>query len=141
MPSQPFVRLIAVGSVLVGATLLKAQVQTPAASPGPRPAQAGPRLSESVGVTQYFNNCASCHEGSDPEHQAPRTAVLKQMTPEHIYESLTTGTMRTNAENLSDADKRLIAEWLARTQDRPGQRRCRRAHAERLRRASARARS
>jgi cytochrome c553 len=64
-------------------------------------------------VSQYFNNCASCHEGTDPTaHQAPRTAVMKQMTPERILESLTTGSMRTNAATLSDQDKRLIAEWL-----------------------------
>src|SRR5947207_3003264 len=69
-------------------------------------------LSESTGVNQYFNNCASCHEGNDPGHQAPLTGVLKQMTPERILEVLTTGSMRTNAANVSDQDKRLIAEWL-----------------------------
>lgn len=68
--------------------------------------------SESAGVAQYFNNCASCHESTDPGHQAPRTAVLKQMTPEHVLDVLTTGSMRTNAAAISDADKRLIAEWV-----------------------------
>ena len=70
-------------------------------------------LSESTGLGQYFNNCASCHEGTDPTaHQAPTTAALKQMTPERILDVLTTGAMRTNAANVSDQDKRLIAEWL-----------------------------
>src|ERR1043166_1686268 len=68
--------------------------------------------SESAGVGQYFNNCASCHESTDAAHQAPRTAVLKQMTPEHVLDVLTNGSMRTNAATLSDADKRLIAEWV-----------------------------
>src|SRR4026208_931411 len=68
--------------------------------------------SESAGVTQYFNNCASCHESTDPTHQAPRTAILKQMTPEHVLAVLTNGSMRSNAAALSDADKRLIAEWV-----------------------------
>jgi len=68
--------------------------------------------SESAGVTQYFNNCASCHESTDPTHQAPRTAVLKQMTPEHVLDVLTNGSMRNNAAAISDADKRLIAEWV-----------------------------
>ena len=54
----------------------------------------GQGLSESTGVGQYFANCARCHEGADAP-QAPRTAVLKQMAPERLYESLTTGTMRT----------------------------------------------
>jgi polyvinyl alcohol dehydrogenase (cytochrome) len=68
-------------------------------------------LSESTGVSQYFVNCAKCHESSDSP-QAPRTSVLKQMPSERIYESLTTGTMRTQAAHLSDEDKRLIAEWV-----------------------------
>src|SRR6187455_3404323 len=68
--------------------------------------------SESAGIAQYFNNCASCHESTDPTHQAPRTAVLKQMTPEHVLDVLTGGSMRTIAATLSDADKRLIAEWV-----------------------------
>src|SRR5262245_51281590 len=77
---------------------------------GSRAAQAQ-GLSESTGVNQYFNNCARCHEASD-NHEAPRTSVLKQMTPEHIYEVLTTGSMRTAAADLTDQDKRLIAEWV-----------------------------
>jgi polyvinyl alcohol dehydrogenase (cytochrome) len=68
-------------------------------------------LSESTGVAQYFSNCASCHEGAE-SHAAPRTSVLKKMTPEHIYEVLTTGSMRTAAASLTDRDKRLIAEWV-----------------------------
>ena len=68
--------------------------------------------SESAGVAQYFNNCASCHESADLTHQAPPTAVLKQMTPEHVLDVLTNGSMRSNAAALSDADKRLIAEWV-----------------------------
>jgi polyvinyl alcohol dehydrogenase (cytochrome) len=77
---------------------------------GPRAPRAQ-GLSESTGVGQYFTNCARCHESTD-NHEAPRTSALKQMTPEHIYEVLTTGSMRTTAETLSDSDKRLIAEWV-----------------------------
>ena len=68
--------------------------------------------SESAGVNQYFNNCASCHESNEPGHQAPSTAVLKRMTPERILDVMTTGSMRNAAAALSDADKRLIAEWV-----------------------------
>ena len=69
--------------------------------------------SESAGVNQFFSNCASCHENNDPGHQAPKTAVLKKMTPERILEVMTTGSMRSAAAALSDQDKRLIAEWVA----------------------------
>jgi len=69
--------------------------------------------SESVGVNQYFSNCASCHESNDPGHQAPKTAVLKKMTPEHILDVMTNGSMRNAAAAVSDQDKRLIAEWVS----------------------------
>jgi polyvinyl alcohol dehydrogenase (cytochrome) len=68
--------------------------------------------SESAGVAQYFNNCASCHESADSTHQAPPTAILKQMTPEHVLDVLTNGSMRSNAAALGEADRRLIAEWV-----------------------------
>src|SRR5881398_3216206 len=69
--------------------------------------------SESAGVNQYFNNCASCHESNEPGRQAPPTSALKRMTPEHIIEVLTTGSMRSAVPALSDQDKRLIAEWVS----------------------------
>jgi polyvinyl alcohol dehydrogenase (cytochrome) len=69
--------------------------------------------SESTGVNQYFNNCASCHESNEPGRQAPPTSALKRMTPEHILEVLTTGSMRSAAAAVTDEDKRLIAEWVA----------------------------
>ena len=51
------------------------------------------------------------------------------MTPEHIYDVLTTGSMRTAAAELTDQDKRLIAEWVGGRKidtDRPARpRRCR----------------
>jgi polyvinyl alcohol dehydrogenase (cytochrome) len=75
------------------------------------PAAFAQGLSESTGVNQYFTNCASCHEKAESP-EAPRTSLLKQMTPERIYQTLTTGTMRNVAAAISDQDKRLIAEWL-----------------------------
>jgi cytochrome c553 len=68
-------------------------------------------VSESTGVNQYFTNSARCHESTET-HEAPRTSVLKQMTPEHIFDVLMTGSMKTIAGNLSEADKRTIAEWV-----------------------------
>ena len=77
-------------------------------------------LSESTGVAQYFNNCARCHESTEA-HKAPRTAVLKKMTPEHIYDVLTTGSMRTAAANLTRPGQALDRRVGRRPQDR---RRC-----------------
>src|ERR1051325_9718491 len=69
------------------------------------------RLSESTGVNLFKNNCTRCH-GVVPVEHAPTEATIKQMPPERIYAAITTGSMRTNAAALSDADKRLLAEYM-----------------------------
>ena len=56
--------------------------------------------------------CMSCH-GSAGVERAPDVITLRQMTPEKIYEALTTGSMRVHVESLPDATRRGIAEWLA----------------------------
>src|SRR5438105_2329160 len=61
--------------------------------------------SESAGVNQYFNNCASCHESNETGRQAPPTSVLKRMMLERILEVMTTGAMRSVVVVLSDQDK------------------------------------
>lgn len=45
------------------------------------------------------------------EH-APSEATIKQMPPERIYAAITTGSMKDNAAALTDADKRLLAEYM-----------------------------
>jgi polyvinyl alcohol dehydrogenase (cytochrome) len=69
------------------------------------------RLSESTGVNLFKNNCTTCH-GITPAEHAPTEATIKQMPPERIFEAITTGSMKTNAANLSDAEKRLLAEYM-----------------------------
>ncbi len=73
--------------------------------------QAQLRLSESTGVNLFKNNCTTCH-GIVPVEHAPTEATIKQMPPERIFEAITTGSMKTNAAGLSDADKRLLAEYM-----------------------------
>jgi polyvinyl alcohol dehydrogenase (cytochrome) len=74
-------------------------------------ALAQPRLSESTGVNLFKNNCTSCH-GIVPVEHAPTEATIKQMPPERIFEAITTGSMKSNAASLSDAEKRLLAEYM-----------------------------
>ena len=66
------------------------------------------RASEGAGSTIFGNNCANCHGKLD---SAPPPAMLKQMTPERIYQALTTGDMKTQAQSLTDQQKIDIAEW------------------------------
>src|SRR6185312_3118473 len=69
------------------------------------------RLSESTGINLFQNNCSACH-GVTPAEHAPTEATLRAMTPEHIYEVITTGVMKENAAKLTDDEKRLLAEFV-----------------------------
>src|SRR5215469_6289307 len=69
------------------------------------------RLSESTGVNLFANHCTSCH-GINPAEHAPTEATIRTMPPERIYEAITTGVMKNNAADLSDQDKRLLAEYM-----------------------------
>ena len=60
----------------------------------------------------FDQRCATCH-GAAAVERAPEPSTLRQMTPERIYAALTSGTMRVQAEGLSDETKRGIAEFLS----------------------------
>ena len=91
--------------------------QQPAASvpPGLAPASpaapaAGARgTTEGAGSTIFGNYCEQCHGKIET---APTPAVMKKLTPEHIYEVLTKGSMVPMAKDLTDQQKRDIAEWV-----------------------------
>jgi polyvinyl alcohol dehydrogenase (cytochrome) len=76
-----------------------ADAQTPAAPPPPSARQL------------FDQRCLTCHGRTDVPRAAD-PALLRRMTPERVYEALTTGVMQTQAEGLSDADRRAIAEYL-----------------------------
>jgi polyvinyl alcohol dehydrogenase (cytochrome) len=79
----------------------------------------GPSLSQQRGVPGTENGiavfqtqCVACH-GNPNVERAPSPAAIRQMSPERIYEALTTGLMKTQAEKLSDQDKRGVAEFMS----------------------------
>lgn len=72
---------------------------------------AAQRLSESTGVNLFASHCTQCH-GVVPVERAPTEATIRAMTPERIYEAITTGSMKANAANLTDDEKRLLAEFM-----------------------------
>jgi polyvinyl alcohol dehydrogenase (cytochrome) len=67
---------------------------------------------EGNGAPQFGAYCRTCH-GNPQVDRAPDPSILKQMAPERIYEAITTGAMKEQAKDLSDADKRGIAEYLS----------------------------
>ena len=77
-----------------------------AQSPGGAPA--APPLSARQ---QFDQSCQTCH-GNPTVPRAADPSVLRRMTPERIYDALTTGVMQSQAQALSDQARRGIAEYL-----------------------------
>ncbi|MDQ1474771.1 MAG: hypothetical protein QOJ99_6251, partial [Bryobacterales bacterium] len=74
----------------------------------PRPPRV---LGAGAGSALFGDRCQSCHGNPDVE-RAPLPVTLKQMTPERIYQALTTGAMKSQAMDLTDRQKIDIAEWV-----------------------------
>jgi len=66
----------------------------------------------------FETRCAQCHgsgsgTGATTEAvRAPSRAMLAQLTPERVVDALTSGSMQANAQGMSDAAKRNVAEFL-----------------------------
>src|SRR5688572_13521994 len=117
VPLRPIVGWLAALSccsalvALIGAAL-DAQAQPsapPAATPG----------TES-GLATFQARCAICHANSVSERKGVRgaeraqtTDVIRQMPPERIYQSVTTGSMEPYAKDLSDIAKVRLAEFMS----------------------------
>src|SRR5215813_13338321 len=66
-----------------------------------------------TGIALYEQHCATCHSSPAAGSRAPDRQALGQLTPEAILEAITTGPMAVNAEGISPAEKRILAEQLA----------------------------
>jgi polyvinyl alcohol dehydrogenase (cytochrome) len=69
------------------------------------------RLGTEFGIPAFERECTKGH-GNAVVERAPSPAAIRQMPPERIYAALTTGVMRTQAANLSDEQKRRLAEYM-----------------------------
>src|SRR6266478_7299744 len=88
---------------------------------------ASPRASEGEGGRQFGEKCLNCH-GNAAMPAAPEPAALRRMTPEHIYQVLTSGDMKEIAKDISDADKRAIATFVGGRRMMEGSERRRQVH-------------
>ncbi|HVZ20779.1 MAG TPA: PQQ-binding-like beta-propeller repeat protein [Vicinamibacterales bacterium] len=64
------------------------------------------------GFATFQTQCAKCH-GNPDVARAPSPDALREMTPEKIYEALSTGPMQQQASALGDAQKKALAEFMA----------------------------
>jgi polyvinyl alcohol dehydrogenase (cytochrome) len=65
------------------------------------------------GIALYEQYCSACHSSPAQGSRAPDRLALGQRTPEAILDAITTGPMAVNAEGMSPAQKRVLAEHLA----------------------------
>jgi mono/diheme cytochrome c family protein len=97
----------AVAVVIVSHSGAARAQQQPAASTT-QPRAFADRASEGAGATIFGNVCGSCH-GKPDMSEAMSPEMLKQLTPEKLYESMTTGTMKSHADAASLADDQRVA--------------------------------
>jgi polyvinyl alcohol dehydrogenase (cytochrome) len=67
---------------------------------------------DAAGAAVFQRECASCHVRTGAPSAVPSPDVLRQLAPEAIVTALTSGRMRVQGEQLSDADRRAVAEFL-----------------------------
>jgi len=65
------------------------------------------------GGAVYQKSCASCHQQPTAGSRAPTRDVLATIAPESILTSLTTGNMFRQGSELTDAERRAVAGFLA----------------------------
>jgi polyvinyl alcohol dehydrogenase (cytochrome) len=68
---------------------------------------------QALGV--FEQRCGVCHT-KPADDRTPTRESLRARTPEAILDAITTGSMKVNADGLTDAQKRMIAEYIT---DRP----------------------
>lgn len=65
---------------------------------------------EAKGHFDFLNACATCHGRIE---QAPVLSILQKLSPEKIYQTITAGSMKSQAASLSDQQKINVAEWIS----------------------------
>jgi polyvinyl alcohol dehydrogenase (cytochrome) len=68
---------------------------------------------EPNGAELYARACAQCHDSSNTDIRAPKRDALGVMTPEAILRALQMGSMKPFASQLSTAEQKELATWVA----------------------------
>jgi len=66
-----------------------------------------------MGYEIFQKNCMMCHGNPDSPAHAPEVSALRQMSPEAIYNAITTGSMAVQGAKLSEEEKVRVAEALS----------------------------
>ncbi|HXQ26424.1 MAG TPA: PQQ-binding-like beta-propeller repeat protein [Candidatus Acidoferrales bacterium] len=91
-----------------------ARAQAPAQAPAQTPPPAGANLATGTetGIGTFQTHCMGCH-GNPNLERVPSPDTIRQMSPERIYDALTTGAMKAQGDSLTDDQKRMLATFLS----------------------------
>jgi polyvinyl alcohol dehydrogenase (cytochrome) len=95
---------------VVTTAFLCAQEQAPQ---NPQVPPAGMQVGTEFGFAIFQQRCMNCHGNPDASQKAPEPSALRQLTPEAIYDALTTGVMRVQGQNLTELERKQVAESLS----------------------------
>jgi polyvinyl alcohol dehydrogenase (cytochrome) len=100
-------------TVGIGAALLAPLQTASAQAAGRAPApDKGLTAGTEQGFAIFQNTCLSCH-GNPNVKGAPDPSVLRSYSPERIYAALSTGAMKAVGDQLSEEQRRLVAQAVA----------------------------
>jgi polyvinyl alcohol dehydrogenase (cytochrome) len=86
--------------------------QSPAADNASAIDSKGLPVATEKGFGIFQQTCLACH-GRPEYKEAPSPATLRTYSPERIYNALTSGSMKTVGDSMSDTDRRLVAQAVA----------------------------
>jgi polyvinyl alcohol dehydrogenase (cytochrome) len=64
------------------------------------------------GIAIFEQQCMTCH-GNSNVPRAPQPSVIRQMSPERIYQALTTGVMKPQGDALTEDQRKMLATFLS----------------------------
>lgn len=96
--------------VLAFAGFMLALSTAQAQAPPPRSVQS---MGTESGFAVFQTKCMGCHGNPTMAGRVPDPATLRQLSPEKIYEALTSGPMKTQGASLADEQKRMLAVFMS----------------------------
>ncbi|MGH9717246.1 MAG: PQQ-binding-like beta-propeller repeat protein [Candidatus Acidiferrales bacterium] len=99
-------RLLRFTAVVAAALIVSVGLSSAARAQGPRPT-----AGTESGIAVFEQHCMICH-GNANVPRAPQPSVIRQMSPERIYEALTTGVMKAQGSTLTEDQRKMLATFL-----------------------------
>ena len=110
--------IAALAACVHSAKIARAQAPAPTSaqsqSQAPPAPAAGANLNAGTetGIGTFQTHCMGCH-GNPNVPQAPAPAAIRQMSPERIYDALTTGLMKPQGDAFTDGQQKMLAAFLS----------------------------